>query len=551
MRIEHWIYALPLRLRSLFRRQQVEQDLNDELQYHLERKIEEHVAQGMLPDQARYAALRAMDGLAQRQEECRDTRRVHLIEDTLQDIRHGLRILRKSRGFTTVAIVTLTLAIGANAVVFGVLNGLILRPLQVPQPESLWGTEYGDNSGWQSYPNYIDLRDRNRTFDGLAAFSFVFAGLDTGKDPATTTGFAVSGNYFDVLGIPPALGRVFHASDEHGPNSAPYLVLSYGYWHSRFQDDRGVLGRIVHLNKHPFTIIGVTPPSFQGTLLFISPDFFMPIVNQDQVLGGFDMNDRANQHGIFEAMGHLKPGVTPSQAEADLASVGAFLDKTYPEQAGRKSSSLSRQGLTSFARPVRAFVAGLTVLAGLILLAACANLGSLFAAHASDRSREVALRLALGSSRNRILRQLLTEAVLISLAGGAAGLLGSIILLRRLSTWQPFQGAPLHIPVSPDAKVYAVALILAVISGILFGIVPVRQVLRADPYQIIKSAATGVLGRRITLRDLLLGIQIAICAVLVTSSLVAMRGMARSLQSDFGFDPRQTMLVSANLAMAG
>jgi predicted permease len=191
------------------------------------------------------------------------------------------------------------------------------------------------------------------------------------------------------------------------------------------------------------------------------------------------------------------------------------------------------------------------LLAGLILLAACANLGSLFAARAADRSREVALRLALGASRARILRQLLTEAVLISLVGGTVGLLGSIVLLQQMSMWQPFPGAPIHVPINPDARIYGVALALALVSGFLFGIVPVRQVLRTDPYQIVKSGSTGRIARRITLRELLLGAQIAICAVLVTSSMVAVRGLARSLHSNYGFETRNAMLAFTNLAMAG
>jgi predicted permease len=546
MRMEHWFYALPLRLRSLFRRQRVEQDLDEELQYHLERKIEENIAQGLPREQSRQAALRAMDGLTQRKEECRDMRGVNAIENTVQDIRYSLRVLAKSPGFTAVAILTLALAIGANAVVFGVLNGLVLRPLNVPQAENLYGTEYGDGSGWQSYPNYVDLRDRNRSFESMAAFNFAFVGLDTGKDPSVATGFATSGNYFDVLRIRPYLGRFFSSSDEHGPDSAPYIVLSWAYWHAHFLDDRGVVGRTVRVNKRPFTIIGVAPPGFQGTLLFIAPDFFMPIVNE-----GAELNVRGSNRGVFEAFGHLKPGVTPAQAVADVNAVGAYLEKTYPKEFGHKRSNLARQGLTSFGAAVGAFVAGLMLLAGLILLAACANLGNLFAARAAERSREVALRLALGASRNRILRGLLTEAVLISLAGGAVGLWGSVALLRGLSVWQPFRGAPLHIPVAPDARIYVVALVLALVSGLLFGIVPVRQVLRTDPYQIVKAGPTGMVRRGITVRDLLLAVQIAICAVLVTSSMVAVRGLVRSMDSNLGFEPRNTMLAATNLAMAG
>jgi predicted permease len=254
---------------------------------------------------------------------------------------------------------------------------------------------------------------------------------------------------------------------------------------------------------------------------------------------------------VFEIVGHLRPGVTRAQAETDVNAVCAYLEKTYPKEFGQKSATLARAGLTSFGGAVRQFVTGLMLLAGLILLAACANLGGLFAARAADRSREVALRLALGSSRKRILRQLLTEAVLISLVGGTVGLFGSIVLLRRISVWQPFPAAPLHLPVSPDAKIYVVALVLALVSGILFGIVPVRQVLRANPYEIVKAGSSGRIGRRLTVRDVLLVGQIALCAVLVTSSMVALRGMARSLHSNLGFEPRNTMLVSTNLAMAG
>jgi predicted permease len=243
--------------------------------------------------------------------------------------------------------------------------------------------------------------------------------------------------------------------------------------------------------------------------------------------------------------------VTPAQAVADVNAIGAYLEKTYPKEVSHKNSSLARQGLTSFGRPLRAFIAGLTLLAGLILLAACANLGSLFAARAADRSREVALRLALGSSRSRILRGLLTEAVLISLVGGTMGLLGSIMLLSRLSTWEPFPGAPIHVPVTPDAKLYVVALVLALVSGFLFGIVPVRQVFRANPYQIVKAGSSGRVGRRITVLDVLIVVQIAICGVLVTSSMVAVRGLMRSLHGSFGFEPRNAMLVGTNLATAG
>jgi predicted permease len=533
-----------------FHRSEVENDLEEELRSHVQHRADDLERSGLPRAEAERRARIEFGGHERFKEESREALGGDFIETLVRDVCFSVRVLRKSPGFTIVAVLTLSLAIGANAVVFGVLDGLILRPLNVPEPESLYGTEYGVDTGFQSYPNYVDLRDRNHSFDALAAFKMVFVGVDTGKDPSIAAGYATTGNYFDELRVQPYLGRFFHSSDERGANSAPYIVLTWAYWHSHFQGDPGVVGRTVQLNKHPFTIIGVAPPEFRGTLLFVSPDFFMPIVNQQQVDGENLLNARGNTRGIFEAFGHLKPGVTPAQAVADLKAVGAYLERTYPKEFGQKSFSVPRAGLASFDSEVRGFMTGLTLLASLILLAACANLGSLFAARAADRSREVALRMALGSSRNRILRQLFTEAMLISLVGGAVGLGGSVQLLRGLSAWQPF-GTAIHIPVSPDARLSGFALVLALASGILFGLFPVRQALKVEPYQIIKSGSAGRVGRQITARDLLLGTQIAICAVLVTSSMVAVRGLVRSLRSNFGFEPRNTMLVSTDLAMAG
>jgi predicted permease len=467
----------------------------------------------------------------------------------LQDLHFAFRVLRKSPGFTAVAVVTLALAIGANALVFGVLNALILRPLNVPQTESLYLIERGsDRKPAQSYPDYLDLRDRNRSFGSLAAFEFDEAGLDTGENPVRVWFYAVSGNYFDALGIRPYLGRLIHPSDERGPNSAPYIVLTYGFWHTHFQDDRGVVGRTVQLNKRPFTILGVAPPGFHGTFLPFHPAFFVPIVNHGQ-----DELDARGNRWVDQTIGHLKAGVTPAQAIADLNSIGSYLEKTYPKEDSKMTFSLGRPSLFGdyLGRPARAFLLGLMLLAGLILLAACANLGSLFAARAADRSREVALRLALGAGRLRILRQLFTEALLIALMGGAAGLWGSVVLLSGLSVWNPLPRYPAGVPVNPDAHVYGVALLLTLASGFLLGAVPVRQVLHTNPYEVIKAGPAGRVGRRMTARDLLLVVQIAICAVLVTSSMVALRGLARSLRSNFGFEPQNTIVADTDLNLAG
>ena len=537
---------------SIFGRRRLFNDLNEEMRLHIEERTEQLMREGMSQQEAERQARVAFGNPTLMEERSRAVWQWPTLESIGADVRLCLRQLRKSPGFTVAAILTLTLAIGANAVVFGIMDGLILRPLNVPQADSLYGTQYGDGSGFQSYPNYVDLRARNHSFDDVAAFNFNLGlGFDTGNDPSVANAFAVTGNYFDVLRVHPMLGRFFHASDEHGPGSAPYIVLTQAFWHTRFNDDRSVVGRVVGINHHPFTIIGVAPKGLQGTILFVAPDFFLPIVNQDQVVPGDSLSERGNTNGVFEAFGHLKPGVSVAQANADVNAIGADLQKSYPKEVSHANVSLGREGLTAFAGPAKAFVAGLMLLAGLILLAACANLGSLFAARAADRGREMALRLALGSSRKRLLRQLFTEAMLISLAGGALGLGASVALLKKISVWEPISGTPLHIPVMPDARLYWYALALALVSGFLFGIVPVRQVLRANPYEIVKAGSNVRMGRRITVRDVLLVLQISICAVLVTSSMVAVRGLMNSMHSSYGFDPHNAITAGVNLAMDG
>lgn len=534
-------------------RSEFDEDMDEELCSHIQHRADDLERSGLSRAEAERRARIEFGAQERFKEEIQEAVAGNFLDTLMQDVRVSLRVLRKSPGFLTVAVLTLALGIGANAVVFSVINAFILHPLNVPDSDSLYQLERGkDKAGNFSYPDYLDLHDRNRSFDALAAYDIAEAGLDTGKNPSRVWVIAATGNYFDALRIQPYLGQFFHASDEHGPNSAPYIVLSYDYWHTHFQNDRGVVGRVVQLNKHPFTILGVAPPEFHGVLMFFHPDLFAPILNAEQIEGVTELEVRAKRW-LFMVIGHLKPGVSRAQGIADLNSTGAYLEKTYPKDDGDMTFSLARPSFYGdYLGPVvQAFLTGLLMLAGLILLAACANLGGLFAARAADRSREVALRLALGSSRTRILRQVFTEAVLISLIGGAVGLWGSLLLLRGLSLWQPFARWPIHVPVNPDATVYLVALLLALVSGFLFGAVPVRQILHTNAYEIVKLGSTGTVGRRITVRDLLLVVQIAICAVLVTSSMVAVRGLVRALHNDFGFDPHNAMLIDTDLNMGG
>jgi hypothetical protein len=451
------------------RRRKLIDDLSEEMRLHLEERVEHLIGEGLSQQDAQRQARVAFGNLATIEERSREVWQWPTLESIWADIRFAFRQLRKSPGFAFATVATLALAIGANTVVFAVFNALVLRPLNLPAAENIYIVGHAQSMwGYESYPNYRDLRDRNRTFDGLAADNISQAGFDTGRNPSRAWLIEATGNYFDVLGVQPYLGRFFHAADEHGPNSAPYIVLSYAGWRDRFQGDRGVVGRTVLLNKHPFVIIGVAPPGFVGTFIAFSPDLFVPIVNCGLVDGDDAvLNQRANRW-MSEVVGRLKQGGTAAQADGDLDSIGSGLGKSYPndEDQALLTFKLQRPGVASaFGGAVKTFLAGLMLMAGLILLAACANLGSLFAARAADRSREVALRLALGARRIRILRQLLTEAILLSLVGGAAGLWGSVVLLRAIGAWRPFPEFPMNLPLNPDANVYALELLDELLDG--------------------------------------------------------------------------------------
>src|SRR5664279_1735545 len=275
-----------IRIPNLFRRRKLYDDLSEEIRLHIAERAEQLISEGMSPTEAERRARLAFGSQAVFEERSREVWQWPTLESMVADVRLALRQLRRSPSFTVAAVFTLALAIGANAVGFGVLNALILRPLNVPHAQRLYTLErggYKDQS--TSYPDYLDLRDRNRSFNGLTGYIMAPVGLDTGRNPSQAWGYEVTGNYFDALEIQPFLGRFFHDADEHGPNSAPYLVISYAYWHSHFQEDRGVVGRVVQVNRHPFTILGVAPPEFNGTLLFFFPDFWAPMVQQEQIQG--------------------------------------------------------------------------------------------------------------------------------------------------------------------------------------------------------------------------------------------------------------------------
>jgi predicted permease len=443
-----------------------------------------------------------------------------------------MRRLRHSPGFVLVALLSLTMAIAANLVVFGVTNAAILRPLNVAGADRLWMVvQKPAKYISQSYPDYQDLRARNTTFSDMTAYRFSEVGLSTQGVAKKNWIYEVSGNYFDMLGVQPEAGRFFHGNEEHGANSMPYVVLSDGFWRSRFGGDPSIVGTKVDLNKHPFTVIGVAPAGFHGTELMLWPDFWVPMVNEEQIEGYSYLEKRFN-HGLW-VVGMLKPGVTPRQATENLNAIAAQLAKQYPATNDQMGARLVKPGLLGdvLGDAAKQFLTGVLLLALLVLTAACVNLASIFAARASDRSREMAIRMAIGSSRWRMLRQVLAEAALLSAGGAAAGATVAGAMLRVLSQWQPISAYPIHVAVDADARVYGLAILLAMASGVLPALLTARQIWKTDAMHAMKPGGAQGVFRKFTVRDLLMGLQVALCALLVTCALVGLRGMTRQLHA--------------------
>lgn len=470
-----------------------------------------------------------------------------LIDSLLLDVRYALRVLGHSPAFTLTALVTLALSIGANITVFGVLNSVVLQPLDVREPQNLYQIRH---KPWMtgrllttSFPAFEDYERRNVTFSGMAAiYGYSGGTLRRGNAETSVHGDAVTGNYFDLLGVRPELGRFFHASDEHGPSSAPYLVLSDALWRSAFGADRSIIGASVQLAKQPFTVIGIARPEFHGAERFVWPDYWMPITNEDPDF----LSSRTTV--AVTVIGRLKPDVTPIEATENLNAIAAGLAREYPETDEGSALRLIHPGLFGDEGDViRGFLVSVGVLGLLALAAACANLANLFAARAADRGRELATRVALGSSRRRLVGQLLTEAVIVSLAGGAIGMLMADLLLGALNRWR-FDG---HLVVGLDGRVFLAGLAVTLASALLFGMVPARRAWRSSPLQTMKGAMESAHTGRLAVRDLLLGVQIAICTLLVTASLVAVRGMQRALDAPLGIQPQGAMLAEVDLSEAG
>lgn len=545
--------SLVHRIANLFRRSDLQSEIDDELQAHVAMRIDDNLAKGMPPEEARRDAMVRFGNRTATREQVTAADAALRLDGVVRDVRYALRQLRRSPGFAVTAIVTLALCIGANVVVFGVVNALLLRPINVPNADRLVEIVQRDQGNDnQSYPDYLDYRTRNSTFTDIAAYRMMTAAMRSGGSAQRMWAFETSSNYFDMLGVQPQLGRFFHESDEHGPNSAPYIVLSDGLWRTRFNGDPGVVGKVVDLNKHPFTIVGVAPKSFNGTEIIFAPDFWMPLIDQEEV-EGFSQIANRYAHSLW-VIGRLKPGVTVAQATDNLNAVAHQMARENPQADDGLSARLVKPGLVGdvLSGPLHAFLAGVTLLALLVLLAASANLAGIFVARSADRARELAIRLSIGSTRARILRQVFTEAVLVSLAGGVAGTFVAAGLLAALNRWRPIPDLPIHVGVATNGKVYLIALLLSFASGVLPGLLPARQIWRTQPAHAMKAgSASGALMRRFTLRDILLGVQLTVCAVLITASLVALRGMERSLHAPIGIVPSGAVVASVDMHMGG
>ena len=427
--MEHWWFTARLRLRSILRRTRVEQELDEELQFHLEHKIAEGIAHGLSPKNARYAALRAMGGLEQRKEEMRDMRRIHWLTDFLDDAQYAIRSLRRASGLTAFVVVTLATGIGMAAASFSMVDGLIFRPYPVPQPGgvvTLVSTSHDNSFDGFSYREYLEIRAKTKSYDGVIAnteFEAVGFSAEPGATPRIRGGMMVSANYFHVLGVEPQLGRGFREDEDQAPGRNAVVVLGRDFWKQEFSSDPSVLGRTIRLNGRDFTVIGVAPESFPGMQLFVHPDFYMPLAmarvfSTDRQKNFFeDRDDRE-----LNVRARLKPGTTLQQARNELAVLAKNFEREYKVNRSRGAAVH-----TQFEMRTRGddgnwkFSVIFMILALSVLLVACTNVAGLLLGRARTRTREMAIRLAIGAGRFRLIRLLLTESLILASVGGLAG----------------------------------------------------------------------------------------------------------------------------------
>lgn len=477
------------------------------------------------------------------------------MQTLLQDIRYSLRLLLKRPGFTLVAIITLALGIGANTAIFSLVNTVLLRPFPVARPDeiySLWLTGKNESILAFSYPDYIDFRDRNDALAGLYATGMVPMSLSRNGNNERVWGYLVSGNYFEVLGVDAVQGRTFTMDEDRSKLSAPVAVLSYGCWQRRFGADPAAVGKDVLINGHSFQIIGVTPEGFTGTEMIYTPEIWAPMMMQEWIEPGNPWLDRRSSHNIF-ATGRLKPGLSPEQAEASLNVLAAQLGKEYPDTNEGMVVKLMPPGfvIPSIRGAFVSFAAIMMATVALVLLIACTNLASLLLARATERRREIAIRLAMGATRARLVRQLLTESGLLALTGGAFGLLLASWIIDLVVAFKPPLDVPVTIELLLDWRVLVFSLLVSLITGVVFGLAPALQATNPDLVPALKDASSQTGARRSRLRSSLVVAQVALSLVLLIAAGLVLRSLGHLQNMNPGFEVDSGVKMSFDIGLQG
>jgi predicted permease len=543
MRLEHWFYTVPLRLRSLFRRGQVEAELNEELRYHLERQIEVNTAAGMSVEEARYAALRAMHGLDQRKEECRDMRRMRVIEDLWQDSRFSLRSLWKRPGFTAIALLALALGIGANTAVFSLVNAVILQPLPYRDPDrliSVYGTRNRSTQGSVGPTDFLDYRSQNKTFEQFAASGSLMLPMNlTGSgEPERLNASIITGNYFDTFGVRPALGRGFSLENEK-TGQDHVTVLSHAFWQTRFGGDPNIVNKTINLDGKAYEVLGVMP----AEMVLPQPAQLWVPINFDA-----DPEMKMRNARFLRGIGRLKEGVTLDQAQTDTDLIATQLEQQYPDSNTGWSLRLIplREILVGGSRTMLFILFG-TV--GFVLLIACANVANLLLVRAAARQKEIAMRTALGASRLRIIRQMITESLLLAIFGGALGALLAVAGVKLLVSHGE-DNIPRTANVKIDATVLAFTLLISLATGLLFGLAPAIRTMKENLVDALKNGIRG--GGEATVknrtRSLLVVFESAIAVMLLIAAGLLIRSLVALQNVDPGFDPNNVLTLRVDLA---
>jgi len=541
------------RLAGTVRRSRTDGDLEEELRFHLDLTAAETRRPGGGAEDAERAATLQAGGLAQSMEALRDQRGLRWLEDLARDVRYGYRMLVRNPVFTIISVVSLAIGIGANCAVFSFADALLLRPLPVPRPAELLvvgSTDSLSGSLVSSYRDYVDIRDVSRSFDGLLAFTTSTAAFaaEAGAAPGLSMGMLVSSNFFQVIGIEPELGRAFQPNEGEVPGRDAVAILGHDFWERRFGADRSVIGRTVHLNGIQFTIVGVAPSGFTGLAQYTRSEFYVPLMMWPRLTAdptARPLEARAFRNVTIE--GRLKSRVTMSQAQAELSTIARNLEQAYPD-TNRNRRLVVRtdlQNRIANAQRVATLLAMLTVLAAAVLFVACANVAGLLTSRAPLRAREIALRMSIGAGRSRVIRQLVTESMLIALHGGVLGLGVGYAAVRLFHQIQIPTDFPIVVAFELDRRALLVSLAVAVASAVLFGLAPAVTSTRAELTTVMKATdAAGSGYRRRWGRAVLVGGQVAIAVVLLVVATFVYRGFQRQLGTGPGFPTDHRLMLS-------